>query len=190
MGGFEKKVVNRKEQLFSGIKGRILEIGPGTGSNLKYYPAGIDWTGLEPNPYLADVLQEELNKHHLSGQVQPDFIETFGNARAEFDCVVSTLVLCSVRDVRQSLQQIMRALKPGGKYIFLEHVAAPRGTWQRRFQRTVRPVFKCLCDNCHPDRETWVDIESCGFDKLSLDRFTLKIPNPVPHIAGIGIKAE
>jgi ubiquinone/menaquinone biosynthesis C-methylase UbiE len=106
------------------------------------------------------------------------------------DAVVSTLVLCSVSDVAKALAEILRVLKPGGRLVFIEHVAAPRGTWLRRLQTWVKPAWKRLGDGCHPDRETWVALERAGFAKLDYSHFRVSIPLVSPQIAGMAVKSQ
>ena len=68
------------------------------------------------------------------------------------DSVVSTLVLCSVPSLDTTLKEILRVLKPGGTFLFIEHIAAPPGTWLRKIQGVIRPVWKAIADGCNPDR--------------------------------------
>ena len=80
-------------------------------------------------------------------------------------------------------------LKPGGRFAFLEHVAAPRGTRLRTAQNMVRPAWQFIADGCQPNRETWQALESAGFAHLSLERFPVAAPFVSPHIAGMATKA-
>jgi SAM-dependent methyltransferase len=107
---------------------------------------------------------------------------------ASVDAVVSTHVRCSVTDVDQVLREIQRVLKPGGKFVFLEHVAAECGTWTRQVQDGITPAWKTLFDNCHPNRESWKALQSAGFDSIRYEHFQLQLPIVGPHIAGTAIK--
>ena len=107
---------------------------------------------------------------------------------ATADAVVSTLVLCSVADLAAVLKEIRRVLKPGGRFVFIEHVAAPQGTWLRRAQRAFRPLSKTFADGCQPDRETWRAIEAAGFAQVDLEHFRAPAPIISPHIAGVAVK--
>lgn len=105
------------------------------------------------------------------------------------NAVVSTLVLCSVADLSGTLQEIRRVLKPGGRFFFLEHVAAPRGTWLRRVQSGIRPIWQAIGDGCHPDRETWVALENAGFKSVNYQSFRAPVPAIVsPQIIGVATK--
>src|SRR5699024_494896 len=87
-------------------------------------------------------------------------------AEASMDTVVSTLVLCSVDRIDKALSEIKRVLKPGGHFLFIEHVAAPQQSSLRRIQRWINPLWKRVADGCHTDRETWKAIKKAGFDHV------------------------
>ncbi len=189
-GKYEKAITKRKQFLFSDLHGDVLEIGPGTGINLPYYPANIHWIGVEPNPFTHPHLRKTARKLRLNIDLRNGTAERLEVEDNSMDAVVSTLVLCSVKNLSTTLQEILRVLKPGGRFLFIEHVAAPRGTWLRQFQQGVRPVWKVLGDGCHPDRETWVALERAGFEQVKYQHFSGPIPIPVvkPHIIGVASK--
>ncbi|BDG17332.1 class I SAM-dependent methyltransferase [Thermus brockianus] len=123
-----------RKKLLGSLAGKVLEIGPGTGVNLAYLPDGVHWIGLEPNPYLHPHLKRALSLRGLSGEVLLGQAEAIPLPEESVEAVVATLVLCSVADPRATLAEILRVLKPGGRLVFLEHVAAPPGSSLRRFQ--------------------------------------------------------
>ena len=104
------------------------------------------------------------------------------------DAVVSTLVLCSVSDPAAVLRGILRVLKPGGRFLFLEHVLAPPGTRLRRVQKALRPVWKLIADSCHLDRETGTTIEQAGFGQVRYEHFRLPLGPVATQIAGCAVK--
>jgi len=124
---YERMVADRKRALFAGLDGSVLEIGPGTGPNLVYYPPGIRWLGVEPNPYMVPYLRTAAARAGLPVDLRPGMAERLPAEDNSMDTVVSTLVLCSVHDPDGVLREIRRVLKPGGQFLFLEHVAAPPG---------------------------------------------------------------
>jgi ubiquinone/menaquinone biosynthesis C-methylase UbiE len=189
-GIYEKKLADAKRTLFSDISGTIIEIGPGTGVNLSYFSRNIRWIGIEPNPFMDKYLWQRAKALGLQVEIRRGIAEDLPAADSSADAVVSTLVLCSVGDVAKALSEILRVLKPGGRLVFVEHVAAPRGTWLRRFQTWVKPAWKRLGDGCHPDRETWVALERSGFAQLEYSHFRVSIPLVSPQIAGIAIKSK
>jgi len=186
---YESSVAGRKQVLFSGVQGNVLEIGPGTGVNLVYLPVGIRWIGIEPNTYMHRYLRELGSKLGMNLDIRVGTAERLPVPDNSMDVVISTQVLCSVTNPGEALREIERVLKPGGHFVFLEHVAAAPGTTLRRWQRFVRPVSLLLGDGCHPDRETWNDIEQAGFALIQLEHFEV---SPAlwsrPHIAGVASK--
>lgn len=157
--------------------------------NLVYLPVGIRWIGIEPNTYMHGYLRELGLKLGLNIDIRVGTAEQLPVADNSMDAVISTQVLCSVNDPVRVLQEIQRVLKPGGRFLFVEHVAAAPGTTLRRWQRLARPVSALIGDGCHPDRETWSDIERAGFALIQLEHF--EIESAVlskPHIAGVAIK--
>ncbi|MBI4572797.1 MAG: class I SAM-dependent methyltransferase [candidate division NC10 bacterium] len=187
-GKHERHVADRKRALLGDLSGDVLEIGPGTGVNLPYYPSGIRWIGIEPNPFMHPYLKRQAEQLGIQVEIREGRAERLDVPDHSMDAVVSTLVLCSVQVVPGALGEILRVLKPGGRFVFIEHVAAPPGMWLRRVPRWVRPVSRALADGCCPDRETWVAIEKGGFEHLTLEHFRVPIPITSPHIAGSATK--
>ncbi|KAJ0095238.1 hypothetical protein Patl1_15967 [Pistacia atlantica] len=105
------------------------------------------------------------------------------------DAVVGTLVLCSVKDVAMTLQEVKRVLKPGGNYIFVEHVAAKDGTLIKFWQSVLDPIQQTVADGCHLTRETGKDISEAGFSGLELGNVFLSNASLInPHVYGIACK--
>lgn len=175
-----------KQALLGNLQNRVLEIGFGAGANLAYYPSQINWIGVEPNPYMHPYLEREAQKHRLTNiELRLGSAEDLPIADESIDHVVSTHVLCSVTDLDASLQEIKRVLKPGGSFIFIEHVADSSDTWTRKVQDGVNPVWKNLFDNCHLNRESWKFLKQIGLETVNYYEFKLAIPLVSPHIAGI-----
>ena len=185
---YERMVADRKRALFAGLGGNVLEIGPGTGPNLVYYPPGIRWLGVEPNPYMVPYLKTAAARAGLPVDLRPGTAERLPAEDSSMDAVVSTLVLCSVSDPEGVLREIRRVLKPGGRFLFIEHVAAPPGTRLRRVQTAIRPLWKIIGDGCHPDRETGVTIERAGFAHVRYENFRLPLGPVATQIAGFAVK--
>ena len=186
---YEQFAAKYKDRLFAELSGTVLEIGPGTGVNLRYFRSDrVRWIGVEPNFFMEPYLRQEAARLNLPIDLR---IGTAGNLPVEdgsVDAVISTLVLCCVPDQRQSLREIVRALKPGGRLVFIEHVAAPPGSRLRRIQNLITPVWKRLGDGCYPNRETWAELEHAGFAHVTYDRITAPIPVVSPQIAGVAVK--
>ncbi len=183
----------RKRRLFSQIEGRdgappvVVEVGAGTGLNAVYLPAGARWIAVEPNVHFHERIRAAAAAHGLDVEVRAGLAEALPVADGAADAVVSTLVLCSVDDVRQSLAEVRRVLRPGGRFVFVEHVAAPEGTGLRRLQRLLRGPWGLVADGCRPDQDT--ERLLCGAGFASVEREAFRVPGALvaPHIAGVAI---
>jgi ubiquinone/menaquinone biosynthesis C-methylase UbiE len=187
-GKYEKAIAARKQELFEGISGTVVEIGPGTGANLPYLPRGVRWIGIEPNPYMHGYLERRARSLAVPVEVLRGAAERLPLPDASADVVIATLVLCSVADLPAALAEIVRVLRPAGRFLFIEHVAAPPGTRLRKLQRWVKPLWKRLGDGCEPDRETWCALERAGFSQLAYSRFAAPVPLVSPQIIGSAVK--
>ena len=181
--------VHRKE-LLADATGEILEIGFGTGLNLAAYPAGVRRiTAIDPNPGMHAWAESrirqtgiEVDKKLIGGEQMP-----FDDAA--FDCVVSTFTLCSIPQVERALSEIHRVLKPGGRFLLLEHGLSadpPVARWQRR----LNGVQRLLADNCHLDRDVRRLVEQQPYESIQIEDFYLeKVPRTHGYISkGVAIK--
>ena len=189
MAKYEAYMAERKRALFADLPNTVMEIGPGTGANLRYLPRGCHWIGIEPNPFMRDQLQEKAEKAGVKAEFQVARAERIELDDHSVDAAICTLVLCSVADPPQVLAEVKRVLKPGGRFYFIEHVAAPRNTWRRLSQRVVRPVWRFCADGCRPDRDTGAAINEVGFESVEIEEFEASfqvMPRFVaPHIIGV-----
>lgn len=186
--GYEAVVEPYKRALMSDLSGTVLEIGAGTGANFAYYPRGIHWIGIEPNVFMHPRLLRTAREHGISGEVRSEVAERLPVEDASVDVVVSTLVMCSVSDQDSVLSEIRRVLRPGGRYLFMEHVAAPEHTREWWVQKLIKPIWSAVGDGCHPDRNTAEAIERAGFSRVDIQTFRAPLAVASPHIAGSAIK--
>lgn len=190
-GGWEPPHYKRlKPELLSALEGEVVEIGPGSGVNLKYYQGNVRWTGIEPNTFLHQRLRQRASELGFATRLLAGSAERLGFPNGSVDAVVGTLVLCSVADPARALAEVLRVLKPGGRYVYIEHVAAPLGTRTRRIQETWTPILRRLPDGCSPNRDTRQVIERAGFGAVADERFELPTAFGIalPHIAGTATK--
>ena len=186
---YERFVATYKRQLFEGLSGTVLEIGPGAGANLRYFPIDrIRWIGIEPNPFMYRYLEKEAARLGMQIELRSGTADDMPVPDSSADAVVSTLVLCCVADQQRSIQEVLRVLTPGGKLVFLEHVAAPAGSLLRCIQDLVTPFWKRLADGCHLNRETWVELERAGFEKITYEWITAPAFIVGPQIVGVAVK--
>jgi ubiquinone/menaquinone biosynthesis C-methylase UbiE len=180
-----------RRDLLSGITGHVLEIGSGTGANLSFYTGkALTLTLCEPDPTMRKQLIEKLNQLGLANTtVSTDGAEIIQVPDHSLDYVVSTLVCCSVKDLATSLLEIKRVLKPSGKFVFLEHVAADAGSGRRKWQNILNPVWRKLAGNCHLNRNTQQAILDAGFHIESLVSESMRKAMPLvrPTIRGIAV---
>ncbi|MCO5551925.1 hypothetical protein L7F22_005432 [Adiantum nelumboides] len=152
MKSYEMQMEDRKLQLFSSLDNKaldVLELGVGTGPNLKYYPKGPELRviGVDPNQHMEKYARAAASAAGLRDS-QFSFVHAVGEAlplgTASVDAVVCTLVLCSVKDVAVTLKEVKKVLRPGGLFLFIEHVAAPAGSSLKFWQDFLNPVQQSL----------------------------------------------
>ncbi|HZQ54716.1 MAG TPA: class I SAM-dependent methyltransferase [Bryobacteraceae bacterium] len=186
---YEQFAAKYKERLFAGLSGTALEIGPGTGVNLRYFRRDVvRWIGVKPNFFMERYLREEAARLGMAVDLRAGTADHLPADDGSVDAVISTLVLCCVPDQRKSLREIMRALKTGGHFVFIEHVAAAPGSRLRRIQNLLTPVWRRLGDGCHPNRETGTELERAGFAQISYEKVTAPVPVVSPQIVGVATK--
>lgn len=181
---------DRKRALLGPLQGDVLEIGPGTGTSLGYFSQDVRWIGVEPNIHARSKLIKRASDLGLKAEVRTGVAEKLPLEDSSADAAVATLVLCSVDDVAVALSEIRRVLRPGGRFVFIEHVAAERGTALRRFQDAIAPVWRACADGCHANRETARFITEASFESVTYDQFRISSPmlHLSPHIAGTATK--
>jgi ubiquinone/menaquinone biosynthesis C-methylase UbiE len=169
------------------LRGTVLELGPGAGDNLRHYAPGIRWLGVEPSNPARAKTRAMATQLGMRALVLPGRAEALELADASVDAVVCSFVLCSVTDQDAALAEAHRVLRPGGRFVFAEHVAAPAGTWTRRRQDASAAVRGLAGIACRPNRETGPAITRAGFtilDRHSFDRIR------TPHIAGAAERVD
>jgi SAM-dependent methyltransferase len=180
--GMESILVPLRERTAGRAQGDVLEIGAGTGANLAYYPNDARLTAFENNASMASRLKTKAAR--AGREVRVDVAEggrlPYGDA--SFDAVVSSMVLCSVADQAHVLSEVRRVLRPGGQFLFLEHVASPSArvrTWQRR----LNPIQRFFADGCELDRDTAAAIRNAGFASTTIDELDLpRFPALTGHV--------
>jgi SAM-dependent methyltransferase len=153
-------MARRRRELLAGARGAVLEIGAGTGLNLRHYPTDLDELVLvEPGARIGDHIDLDRAPVGVPARLERAPAEYLPFDDGSFDTVVSTLVLCTVGDPRRAVAEVARVLRPGGRLLFIEHVRADQG-WRRALQRrSVRP-WAAFADGCRCDRPTMETIEA------------------------------
>ncbi|MEV0280044.1 methyltransferase domain-containing protein [Streptomyces sp. NPDC050610] len=165
----------RRRELLAGVSGRVIEVGAGSGLNFAHYPGAVsEVVAIEPERRLRQAALQAGRRAGVPVDVVPGAAEALPVKSEAFDAAVTSLVLCSVRDVDRSLAELMRVLRPGGELRFFEHGLAP-GRVQAAVQRAAdRTVWPLLFGGCHTARDVLASIEAAGFEVVSYRR--LRVP--------------
>jgi ubiquinone/menaquinone biosynthesis C-methylase UbiE len=181
-----------RRELMASLEGDIIEVGAGTGVNLDFYDsAKTHLTLTEPEDHMRRILEQrarERQRHRID--VRDAGSEDLPFEDGRFDAVVSTLVLCSVKEVKLSLAEVRRVLRPGGRFVFLEHVAAEDNPGRLKWQQRLEPLWIHLGGNCHLTRRTLSSITDAGFEIERLSQGEM-LPAPAvvrPTIRGVALK--
>jgi ubiquinone/menaquinone biosynthesis C-methylase UbiE len=151
----------RRAALLSGLQGRVIDVGAGTGANLPHFPPSCTVTAVEPDPHMRKRLEAKLSTARADVTIDDGAADRLPAEDSGVDAVVYTLVLCTVPDQASALAEARRVLKPGGKLLFLEHV---RGFGAHaKVQDLVRPVWHFTAQGCNPNRDTVAAMASAGF---------------------------
>lgn len=161
--------------VLAAVEGVALEIGFGTGLNLAHYPPHVErLTVVDPNPGMQHLARQRVG----ASQIPVDWIGLVNGERLDapdesFDCVVSTWTLCSVRDAAQVLAEIHRVLKPGGRFMFIEHGLSPDprvAKWQHR----LNGINQLIGVGCNLNRDIVALIRQSPFLLGSCEQFYLE----------------
>ena len=187
---FHEEMGPHKTKHIGSLAGTIIEIGAGNGVNFRYYPSGVRVVAYEPNPYMHDRLYASARAHGLDVELRAVSAEMLDFEDDAIDAAVCTLVLCTVPNPVRLISEVRRVLKPGGRFFFIEHVAAERGTFLRRMQDLLHGPWRYVFEGCHTNRQTGTLLEEAGFSHVEIDRFTSgKMPPVVvPQIVGVATK--
>jgi ubiquinone/menaquinone biosynthesis C-methylase UbiE len=161
-----KRTATLRPRVLQGLSGEVLELGFGAGLNLPHYPAGVTRVrAVDPDLTGRELAAERID----ASPVQVDFVGLDG-ARldvpdASVDHVAATWTLCTIPDVESALSEVVRVLKPGGTFSFIDHARHPESpvaAWQDR----LTPLWKPLAGGCHLNRDIAALVQASG---LSVD---------------------
>lgn len=180
-------VMQERERVCAALSGRVIELGFGSGLNIDEYPDAVDSVAaVEPSDVAWRMSAGRrassptpISRSGLDGQSldEPD---------GAFDSALSTFTLCTIPDVELALREVLRVLRPGGTFVFLEHGLAPEpgvARWQRRLD----PLEKALAGGCHLSRDIEGLIRSAGFEIAGLEQRYLpgpKVGRPWTYVYG------
>jgi SAM-dependent methyltransferase len=181
-----------RRDLLGRARGRTVELGGGTGLNLRHYPDGLDELVLtEPEAAMRARLARRVDRGRIRARVLDASAERLPFADEAVDTVVSTFVLCTVESPDLALREIERVLRPGGRLLFLEHVRSesPRlAYWQ---DRLAGPWHR-FAEGCHCNRATVELIRARGLKLGDVQETSWRAMPPIirPLITGVATKSD
>jgi ubiquinone/menaquinone biosynthesis C-methylase UbiE len=190
MGG--EDFARYRREVLAKARGEVLEIGFGSGLNLPYYPAEQieKITTIDVNPGMNKLAKARIDQSSIAVDYRTLNGENLPFADNSFDTVVSTWTLCSIKLVDNAIGEIYRVLKPGGKFLFIEHGLSDDPQVQK-WQHALTPMQRVLADGCHLDRDIKALLGKY-FDTLDIREFydpdRIKIGGY--FYQGIGIKVS
>jgi len=164
-----KAMTEHRPKLPPRARGRVLEVGMGSGLNLPYYTSAVTQLfGLEPSAHLRRAATERAALAPCPVEFIAAGAEAIPLERASIDTVVTTWTLCSISELEAALAEIRRVLKPDGRLLFLEHGRAPDAA-VARWQDRLAPIFRALA-GCNPNRPIAKLIGGAGFRFIELEQ--------------------
>lgn len=168
-----RELREERRRAVSGSKGRVLEIGVGTGANFRHYGRLVhSVTAIEPSGGMNRRAARNRARASVPVRLVAGSAERLPFRDATFDTVVAVFVLCTIPDAVQALAEARRVLRRDGRLRFLEHVRAPVSSIER-WQRRLQPLWGRLACGCELARDTEQRIVNAGFTIEELDRFWL-----------------
>ena len=154
-----------RRRTLGALSGTVLDVGAGSGMSGRFLAPGAEWFALEPAPSARLVRAVEARPH---SRLLQSVAEELPLADGDVDAAVCSTALCSVADPDGALAEILRVLRPGGRLVFFEHVAAPAGSGARLLQGLAAPLTRRFDRGCDPRRDTASTIERAGFSRVIL----------------------
>jgi ubiquinone/menaquinone biosynthesis C-methylase UbiE len=169
--------------------GSVVELGAGTGLNLRHYPTAVEEVVLtEPTGAMAQRLERQLARSGRRGLVVRAPAEVLPFEDDSFDTATCVFVLCTVADPAQALAEVNRVLRPGGRFLFMEHVQAPEPGLARWQDRLHDPWF-AFANGCHCNRPTTELLESSPLqvERVERGRLPMQFPLVKPYALGSAV---
>lgn len=172
-GYMHRKYAGIKSHLFECAPPVVVELGPGSGANLRYLPKGTRLIAIEPNLHMHSMLRRRARRFGIELDLRGLAGESLDLPSASVDFVFSSLVLCSVDDPQRVIAEVRRVLRPGGRFACVEHVAAPAGSAMLGLQRTIKRPWRWAFEGCELCRDTGAMLQSSGFSQVDVRPFVL-----------------
>jgi ubiquinone/menaquinone biosynthesis C-methylase UbiE len=169
-----KLVAEQRKQCLAGVTGTVLEVGFGSGHNLPYYPAAVQRVvAVDPSTEGAKLARKRIAAARFPVEYIPLAGEEISAADASFDSVVSTFTLCTIPDPLAALRQMLRVLKPDGRFFLVEHGRSSEPKIQR-WQDRMNGVQRAMCGGCNMNRDIERLVREAGFAFEEIDKYYVK----------------
>lgn len=160
-----------KRHAFAGVqRGDVVELGAGVGANFSFIPAGSRVLAVEPNEAMHPGLVERAAERGVDIELVATSAEALPFPDSSVDEVICSLVLCTVDDPEAVIAEVLRVLRPGGTFRFVEHVAAPAASPRRWIQTAIARPWAWVYEGCRLCRHTESLIEQAGFGRTDIIR--------------------
>jgi ubiquinone/menaquinone biosynthesis C-methylase UbiE len=177
-----KDVAQERAKALAAVKGRVLEVGFGSGHNLPHYPPGVEQVvGIDPSGESAKLARKRIARAPFPVEFLPLPGEQIPAPDGSFDSVVCTFTLCTIPDPLTALRQMRRVLAPGGRFFFVEHGRSDEPKVQR-WQGRLNGAQRWLFGGCNLNRPIDQLITEAGFELDSLERYYAKGPKPMAYL--------
>ena len=178
----------RKRALFADLPPHVVELGAGAGASMRYLRPGSHLLAIEPNVHAHGALRRRAARYGIDLEIRARRAESTALASASVDAVICTLVLCTVEDQAAALAEVHRILRPGGRFVFIEHVGSGPGPL-RALQRLLNRPWRYVFDGCCLERDTAATIAATGFADVQIEqhRFGGVFVPIWPLISGVAV---
>ena len=181
------QVTRHRARIIPAARGRVLEIGIGSGLNLPHYgPAVSSVDGIDLSPQLLAIASKAVVGRHFPVTFHAESAEALPFDDNSFDTVVSTWTLCSIADWASALAEVRRVLKTDGSMLFIEHGRAPDAS-VARWQDRLTPIWRRCAGGCHLSRDIAAMVRGSGFRLETLETgYIIKGPRVLTwHYEGV-----
>lgn len=181
-GYMHSQYADIKPRLLHEAPSVVVELGPGSGANLRYLRPGTRLIAFEPNLYMHPILRQRARQYGIDLDLRALTGEELDLPTGSADFVFTSLVLCSAQQPEKVIAEVRRVLKRGGRFACIEHVVAPDGSPIRGVQRLLRKPWKWIFEGCDLCRDTGRKLRSSGFSRVEVVPLELpKMFKPIRH---------